>query len=147
MDGDLGQQIVAILRPDSLSDIFIYAMFFLSLITTAIIPEKNVQAPYMMYGVLLFCIIDLLRGRDGSGLSSMGTFYVGGESIFSDTGLVTFTIHIGMFVFPMIAAGLIRQQGRKGGAAIPLSILIGLIGGMYAIMSFVAPEAVYGKIF
>ncbi len=132
---DLGQQIVAVLAPNSLADFFIYLIFILSIVASATIPEKNVQAPYLMYAVLLFCIIDLLRGDNGQGMPVMG---------FDNTGFGTFLIHIGMFALPLIAAGLVRRQGRKGGLAVPACLLAGLFGGIYAVMSFLAPEVLYG---
>ncbi|GEM_PF-625600 len=145
---DLLQQVGALLRPSSLSDIFIYIIFFLSLIASFVIPEKNVQAPYMMYTVILGCIIDLLRGSGGEGLSSIAGLRIAGESILSDFGFLTFIIHIIMFVFPIIAAGLTRRFGQRAGAlAVPLCLLAGLFGGIYALLSFAAPDVVYSAIF
>lgn len=148
MNGDLGQQVATLLRPDSLSDIFIYLVFFISLLAIFTIPEKNVQAPYMMYAVVLCCIVDLLRGRGGEGLSSVANFQVAGQNILSDTGLLTFIIHIIMFVFPLIAAGLTRRFGQRAGAlAVPSCLLAGLFGGLYTVLAFVDPNLVYSAMF
>lgn len=134
---DLGQQILAVLSPKSLADYFIYLIFILSIVASATIPEKNVQAPYLMYVVLLFCVIDLLRGNNGEGVPIPG---------FDNEGFATFMIHIAMFAFPLIAAGLIRREGRKGGLAVPMCLLAALFGGIYAVMSFLSPAALYGAI-
>jgi hypothetical protein len=143
----LGEQIVGVLRPDTLGDIFIYIIFLLALIASAVIPEKNVQAPYMMYGVILCCIIDLLRGNNGQAIPVSSALRIGGESLFSNQGFITYLLHIIMFTFPLIAAGLVRRHGRKGALAIPVCLLCGLFGGIYTFMAFIAPTVVYGRLF
>ncbi len=143
---DLGQQIIAVIRPDSIADLAIYLIFILSIIALATIPEKNVLSPYLMYIVLLCCVIDLVRTA-GAVPGGLNRFRIGGESLLSNTGFLTFLIHIIMFTFPLVAGAMVRRQGRKGGLALPLCMLVGLIGGVYALASFFAPAAIYGKMF
>jgi hypothetical protein len=143
---DLGQQIISVIRPDSLGDLAIYLIFILSIIALATIPEKNVLSPYLMYVVLLCCVIDLVRGA-GAVPGGLNRFQIGGESLLSNNGFITFLMHIIMFTFPLVAGGMVRRQGRKGGLALPMCLLVGLIGGVYALASFFAPALVYNKIF
>lgn len=140
---DLGQQIITVLRPDSVADLFIYLIFFLSIVALATIPEKNVTSPYLMYIVLLCCVIDLLRGGGGQGIPALMNLRIGGESLLENKGFLTFLIHIIMFTFPLVAGGMVRRQGRKGGLALPLCLLVGLIGGLYSIGSFMVPTLFY----
>jgi hypothetical protein len=144
---DLGQQIITALRPDSLADIFLYLILFGSVAALATIPEKNVLSPYLMYAVILAVIIDLFRGG-GDLLGSLGNIRIGGEPILSNRGLLTFILHIIMFALPLMAAGLVRRYGRKQGAlAVPMCLLVCLIGGFFAVISFFAPSVVYGRMF
>jgi hypothetical protein len=143
---DFGQQVLAVLRPETLADFLIYIIFFLSVIALATIPEKNVLSPYLMYVVLLCCVIDLLRGAGGDTIPALNRFVIGGENLLSNNGFITFLIHIIMFTFPLVAGAMVRRQGRKGGLALPMCLLVGLVGGFYAIASFFAPQVVYTPI-
>jgi hypothetical protein len=144
---DLGQQLIAILRPDSLADIMVYAVLILSILTLAAIPEKNVVPPYLIYVTMFCCVIDLVRGAGGNTVPFLNRFVIGGENLLSNRGFLTFMIHIIMCLFPMIAGAMTRKHGRKGGYALPLGLTTGIIGGMYVIGGFFLADAVYAKIF
>jgi len=119
MDGNI---IAEILLPGNLADIFIYLIFFGSLLMLVFIPEKSQQSSYLMFFVLFLALIDKVR---------QATDQIPIEGLEND-GFATMLIHIGMFVFPFMAAGLIRGRGRKDKRGVPLGILIGLIAGLYA---------------
>lgn len=125
------------LRPDNLASLFNYLMLVLALIAIAVTPEKSTTSQYLMFAVIFFVIVDLLRG-DGRAIPIDG---------FDNQGFGTFLIHIGMFVFPLVAGGMVRRAGRKGGLALPMCLITGLLGGLYALGSFLAPAAFYSVIF
>jgi hypothetical protein len=120
MDGSV---ISEILLPQNIADIFIYLLFFLSLVMLALIPEKSQQSNYIMFVVLFLAVLDKIRqsmtNRPFEGLEN--------------DGFATLLIHVGLFVFPLIAAGLIRGPGRNDKRGVPVGILMGLIGGLYAV--------------
>ena len=120
MNGDV---IANILLPQNFADIFIYLIFFLSLLMLALIPEKSQQSTYIMFVVLFFALVDKIRQATND-LPIQGL---------DNEGFATLLIHVGMFVLPLIAAGLIRGRGRNDKRGVPVGILIGLIGGLYAV--------------
>ena len=122
------QDIGAILAIRDIWDIFIYIIFFMSLVTLVLIPDKNMQSTMLMSLVLLFTVVDKVRPA-----SPNNDFLVPG---FDDQGFATFLIHIGMFVFPLIAGTLVRSRSQKGKRAMPLGILTGILGGLYAAAFF-----------
>lgn len=132
------EDILAILRPETLGDLFIYIIFIGALISSVFIPEKNDTPSYLMFAVMFFAILDLIRG-DGSTLPIPG---------FDNTGFGTYLIHIFMGIFPFVAAGMVRfpPGQRKSGITIPFLLLIGFIGAIYALGTFVLPETFYGNV-
>lgn len=134
--------IVELLRPDTIGDFFIYVIFFLSMLLLFVTPEKNDTPNYLTFIVLFACVLDLLRGNP----SVQDTISIPEPWGLSDEGFFTYLLHIVMFVFPLIAGGMTRRKGRKGGAALPVALLIGLIAGVYAIGTFLAPDAFYSAI-
>ncbi len=143
----LGQDLVTILRPDSLSDLMVYTVFILCILTLAAIPEKNVVPPYLIYVAMFCCVLDLVRGAGGNTVPFLNRFEIGGENLLSNRGFLTFMMHIIMCLFPMIAGAMTRKHGRKGGLALPLGLSAGIVAGMYVIGAFFLPNAVYAKIF
>ena len=132
--GEVFNQFLQVVQPQSVGDIFIYVIFFLSLFALFPMPDGNDTAQYLLFGTMLLCILDLLRG-DGSNFPIAGA---------DDTGFFTFMIHILMFVFLFITAGVVRSNTKqKAGAVIPLAVLTALIAVMYAVASFFAPDAIY----
>ena len=57
---ELFGQFLTTIRPDSVGDIMIYAVFFLTLVTSVLIPDGNDRATNLSYGVMLLCVADLL---------------------------------------------------------------------------------------
>lgn len=120
MDGSV---IGDILLPHNIADIFIYLVFFLSLLMLALIPEKSQQSNYLMFFVIFLTVIDKIR-QSTNDLPIEGL---------DNKGFATILVHVGMFVFPLMAAGLIRGAGRKDKRGVPVGILIGLLAGLYAV--------------
>jgi len=120
MDGSV---ISDILLPQNIADIFIYLVFFLSLLMLALIPEKSQQSNYLMFLVIFLTVIDKIR-QSTNDLPIPGL---------DNTGFATILVHVGMLVFPLMAAGLIRGAGRNDKRGVPVGILIGLIAGLYAV--------------
>lgn len=127
-------EILAILRPDSLGEIIIYVIFFMALLMLFFTPEKNEQANYLTFGIMFCALIDLARGRTGGPIPIEG---------FDDTGFGTMLIHIYMAIIPFIIAGLVRIRGRKNRAVVPIALVLGVIGMLYAIGTFIAPGTFY----
>lgn len=120
MDGEV---LANILLPQNFADIFIYLIFFLSLLMLFFIPEKSQQSMYLMFVVLFFALVDKIR---------QATTDLPIEGL-DNAGFATLLIHVGMFVIPLMAAGLIRGRGRNDKRGVPIGILIGLIAGLYAV--------------
>jgi hypothetical protein len=120
MDGNV---IGNILLPQNMADIFIYLIFFLSLLMLGLIPEKSQQSNYLMFFVIFLAVIDKIR-QASTNLPVPGL---------DNDGFATLLLHVGLFIFPLIAAGLIRGTGRKDKRGVPVGLLIGLFGGLYAI--------------
>lgn len=116
-------------RPETLGDMFIYAIFLLSLLNIAFIPEKNDLPLYLHYGVILLCILDLL--------------WEGVPLPFDDLGVefARFLVRLGLFLGPMLSAGAIRlpKGKRENNYARLIAILITFIGLMYAVGVFASP--------
>ena len=120
MDGNV---IGEILLPHNIADIFIYLVFFLSLLMLALIPEKSQQSNYLMFFVIFLTVIDKIR-------QSTNQLPI---PRLDNAGFATLLVHIGMFVFPLMAAGLIRGPGRNDKRGVPVGIIIGLLAGLYAV--------------
>ena len=96
-------------------------------------PDGNDTATYLILGVMRMCVLDLMR--------QAGEFPIPGAD---DKGFFTFIIHIVMFVFLFITAGVVRSNTKqKAGPVVPIAILTALIAVMYAVSSFFAPDAIY----
>ena len=132
---------LAILRPDVLADYFIYFIFLLAVVQLLITPERNDQVVYSVFVIIICCVLDLLRQSDGSGIPI--TAEVAGIRPFADEGFATFLMHVAMGVLPFINAGLIRRKDRTGKLAVPIALLAGMIGTVYAIGTFFVPNILY----
>lgn len=129
------EMVINLIKPQSLADVFIYAIFFCVLGVLFTMPEKNEFPMYLLFAIIFCCIIDLMRTR-------VAKFPIPGAD---NKGFFTFIIHIGMSMLPFVTAGMIRRRGKKGAAAVPLSILAGIIACLYALLSFMTPDMLYGK--
>jgi hypothetical protein len=118
MDIDF-QAILRALGPGSGTDliwsIFLYLIFFLSLIALFLIPDKNMVPTLLMAGVLLCTVIAKL---------SLGIR----PPILQRQEFGMMIINVVMLIFPAIALGTIRAKKNK--AAAP-AILTALLGGTY----------------
>lgn len=130
-------QVVEIIRPETMGDLFVYGIFLLSMLNLAFIPEKNDLPVYLHYAIILMCILDLLR--EGAALPIEGT---------GDTGFFTFMLHIGMFLAPMVSAGAIRlPKGKRGtNYSRMIAILVTMIAMLYAVGSFAQPALFYDNV-
>jgi hypothetical protein len=128
------EAITNLLIPDSLGDIMIYVIFFCCIIQLVVTPEKNDTPQYLLFAVMAMCAIDLLRNAAGA------SFPIDG---FDNRGFGTFIMHIAMAIFPMVAGGMTRKQGRKGGMALPMGVLTGIIAGVYAIGAYAMTSSFY----
>lgn len=129
--------IIAIIRPDTLGDYFIYIIFILSLIQTVVTPEKNNVVTNIAFVVIVCCIFDIIRGSQPNLLNIPEPWG------FTDQGFLTFMIHIAMAVLPLVAAGMVRRRGREGALAVPVALLTGGFGILYAVGAFFAPQVFY----
>jgi hypothetical protein len=132
--------VIDLLKPASLADVFIYAIFFSALGVLFTMPEKNEIPLYLVFGIIFCCILDLMRMRVAA---SGGRFPIPGSDA---KGFFTFLLHIAMAMMPFITAGMIRRRGRKGAASIPLALLGGVVASLYALLAFVSP-GIYDAIF
>ena len=55
------EDVLAIIVPDSIADLFIYIIFIMTVIALALIPEKNMVPTSLLTLVLFFCVVDLVR--------------------------------------------------------------------------------------
>lgn len=132
--GEVFNQFLALVRPDSVGDIFIYTIFGIALISLFPMPDGNDSAQYLLFGVIFICIIDLLRG-DGSNFAIPG---------FDNRGFGAFLIHVLNFVFFFITAGVVRGNTKQKAGPVPvLAVLGGIIALLYAAASFFATDAIY----
>lgn len=97
--------------PDLLFDILRYAIFIIGFITLMLVPEKQLMPSLMMTGVIGMVILAKLE-------------------IFSPIELPTLVLNIGIFVIPLVVAGMLRGRGKTPTALAP-AILTGLLGGGY----------------
>ncbi|MCK6578529.1 MAG: hypothetical protein L6Q98_10545 [Anaerolineae bacterium] len=113
------QEILRIIGPgtgrDIIWSIFLYIIFFIGLITLFSIPDKNMVPTLLMGGVLLFAIIAKLSLATKPPILERKEF-----------GMMV--INIGMFVFPLISAGLVRARKNRTGAP---AILTAVLAGTY----------------
>lgn len=112
MDIDL-QEIVMLLGPGTgqvlVWSIFLYIIFFFDFITLLTIPDKNMIPTLLIAAVLLFAIVAKLSVSASPNDAIIGR---------KDFGM--FFINVAMFVFPLIAVGMVRA--RKSRATFPALI-------------------------
>lgn len=113
------QEILRIIGPGSGRDIiwsvFLYVIFFFALFTLFTIPDKNMVPTLLMASVLLFAIVAKLSLSTRPPLLARKEF-----------GMMV--INVGMFIFPLISAGLVRARKNRTGAP---AIITALIAGTY----------------
>ncbi len=100
-------------------DIMLYFIFFLGLINTFLIPDKQIFPSMLNFLVMGLAIVSKLLVGDGRTIQP--------------TDFAVLILNVGMFVIPLIMAGMLRTYGRKGRAprALIPCIMMGLTGGAY----------------
>lgn len=102
---------------DALWSIFLYLIFFLSLITLFLIPDKNMVPTLLTAAVLLFAIVAKVSLASDDPILRRREF-----------GMMVINILMG--VFPLIVAGMIRSGKQKSKAQGP-AIITGIFGLVY----------------
>jgi hypothetical protein len=105
-----------------LLDILLYLIFFVGLITTFLVPDKQLTVQLLIFLTLLLSVVaKLLVGTHRS-------------AIFGPCDIAVLVINVIMFVAPLIAAGMLRPvKGKRSKAMLP-AIILGLLGGGYFFM-------------
>ncbi|MBW4436309.1 MAG: hypothetical protein KME04_04195 [Pleurocapsa minor GSE-CHR-MK-17-07R] len=119
MNGLQLNDILALLGPgtgDAIWNIFLYTIFVLSLLALFLMPDKNLLATLLVGAILLAVVIAKLS------LSAR-------PPLLRNTDFGMFVLNIIPFVFPMLAAGIIRAK-KKAKVVIPL-VLTALVGAVY----------------
>ena len=118
------QDIITLLLPGSgqvlVWSIFLYLIFFFSLILLLTMPDKNMLPTLLAATTMLFAIV--------AKLSVSATSVRGGKPIIASKDFGMFVINVGMIVFPLIAVGMTRA--RKNKTAGP-AIITSLIAAVY----------------
>jgi hypothetical protein len=114
--------IIQLLGPRSgqelIYDIFLYAIFLMGIVVMFLIPDKQLLPSLLNFLVLGLAVVSkLLVGR-------------GPSYVLSPTDFPVFVLHVGMFVIPLIIAGMLRDRRGLPKATFP-AILMGLMGGGY----------------
>ena len=123
--------------PWLLFDILLYIIFFIGLVNMGIIPDKQLFASLLNFGVLGMAVVSKLLVN-----------YPKNDPIIREDDLATLVLNAGMFVVPLIIAGMVRSVKGKPSKAIYTSAFMGLLGGAYFFLYWVgaqndrqAPEA------
>jgi len=115
------------MRPDTIGDILLYVVFFLALITTFALADGNDMASYMLYGTMILALFNLTVGQEWANDQSGGVY---------SKAFIVFGTQVALFLLPFIAAGSARSKKKKGKAALPLSILAGVVGMIFVVGNF-----------
>lgn len=102
---------------DLIWDVFLYAIFLIGMINMALIPDKQLFASMLNFAVIGCAVTaKLLVGE-------------GGSRVFDPLHFGTFILNVGMFVLPLIIAGMVRSVKGKPSKAIFPAAFQGLLGG------------------
>lgn len=118
------QEILDLLAPrtenqeDLLFDILLYLIFFMSIISMFLIPDKQLMATMLNFVVILLAVLSKILVGDVA------------PYILEPTDLPVLPINAGMFVIPLMIAGMVRQR-RGSPPAMITGIITGLLGGTY----------------
>ncbi len=103
---------------DLLFDILLYLIFFMSILSMFLIPDKQLMATMLNFVVILFAVLSKILVGDVA------------PYVIAPTDLPVLPINAGMFVIPLIIAGMVRQR-RGNPPAMITGIITGLLGGVY----------------
>ncbi|GAB4508396.1 MAG: hypothetical protein OHK0046_00650 [Anaerolineae bacterium] len=100
-------------------DLLLYAIFFLGLVNSLLIPDKQLLPSLLNFGVI--------------GLAVVSKLLVGDGRTIEPTDFAVLILNTGMFVLPLMIAGMVRSFSRRSQAprALMPSIFMGLLGGVY----------------
>jgi hypothetical protein len=98
-------------------DIMLYAIFFMALITSFLVPDKQLLATLAITAVMAMAVIAKLQ-------------YVNIPVNKTPDNLIILAVNAGMFTFPLIVAGMVRARCGTPKAMAP-AVLTGLLGGGY----------------
>jgi hypothetical protein len=133
MSGLKFQDVVTLLGPGSgqvlIWSIFLYVIFFLSLITMLNVPNKN-MLPTVMVAIVLLCTIV-------AKLSVSSANVAGSKPIIGKKDFGMFAINAGMVVLPLIAVGMTRvstRTSKRANKASAPAILTSVIAFVYFFM-------------
>ncbi len=124
---DIGRLLAPRTGTALLFDIMLYLLFFLGMINSLLIPDKQLFQTMLNVSVIAAAILSkLLVGGE-----FYDTFADGNVYTFPPCDFPVFIINVWMFVMPMIVAGMLRSVKGKKTNAVAISIMMGLIGGAY----------------
>lgn len=119
---------------DLLWDIMLYLIFFLGVINMMLIPDKQ-----MLPSLLNFTVM---------GLAIVSKLLVGSGRTIEPTDFPVLVFNAGMFVLPLVIAGMVRSVKGKPSKAIFPAMIMALLGGGYFFLywaleqkDYEAPEA------
>jgi hypothetical protein len=115
-------------------DILLYSIFISATVTMFLIPDKQLAATLCMFLVMFLALVSkVLVGNTST-------------SVIQPTDLPVLGFNAGMFVIPLIVAGIVRARRGTPKALLP-SILTGILGGGYFFLywaleqrDYVSPE-------
>lgn len=100
----------------------LYANFFLSGVTMAVVPDKQSNLSFLMIGVMLAGL-----------LVKVQFFYI--------CGLVTLVLNVVLMVVPLMVAGMSRGTPGKPPRSLALGIVTGLLGGAHFFLFWVTVQS------
>lgn len=112
-------------------DIMLYLIFFLSLVSMMLIPDKQLQATMLNFIVLLLAVLSKVM--------------VAPEGPIRPTDFPVLLFNAGMFVLPLLIAGMVRSANKYAGTpkALFTSIITGLLGGGYFFLFWLLEQKDY----
>ncbi len=126
---DIGQLLGPRQGQDLLFDIMLYLIFFLGLINSLLIPDKQLFQTMLNVSVVAVAILSKLLV--GGVLYDPFDSSVGLLRTFPPCDFPVLIMNVWMFVIPLIVAGMLRAVKGKKTNAVPISIIMGLLGGAY----------------
>lgn len=112
------QQLLALLGPRSgqelIFDILLYVIFAIGFVTMILVPDKQLMPSLIMIAVLALTLVAKLD-------------YL---TLLEPTNIGVLAINVGIFVLPLVVAGMVRSRKGTPRAMWP-AIITGLIGGGY----------------
>ena len=103
-------------------DILLYLIFFTSIVTMFLVPDKQLSASLLNFTVIFLAVISKLLVSTAP------------DAAISPCDLPVLGINAGMFALPLIMAGMVRNANSKkvgSPAAMMTGIATGFMGGAY----------------